>query len=235
MNRSRAGFSAPSSWSQKGMSSDMCSWKSTAPCASRSGRRSSRIVRTIAPSANDDATGAGDPPGGASGSGGPPHAAVRPTPPRPRSLIASRRVHTMAWSLRCVVMSVLAPYGRPGAGRRPRASVNSRIGTPPTTTDGTTEPGNADLGAAWRIKVIHGRNSVLYGNAAGPSGLGAAASVRSPSRGLKTASSGPGRGVRAITEHRRSGSRHLPSRIRMRNAANITRPPRGAMCAWNRR
>ena len=69
------------------------------------------IVRTIAPSGNGDATGAGDSPG--PGSGGLPHPAVRPTPPRPRILIASRRVHTMAWSLRCVVMSVPAPYGRP--------------------------------------------------------------------------------------------------------------------------
>ena len=40
-------------------------------------------------------------------------------------------------------------------------------GVPITTADGTTEPGNVDIGSAGRIDVIRGPSSVLYGNAAG--------------------------------------------------------------------
>ena len=40
-------------------------------------------------------------------------------------------------------------------------------GIPITTADGTTEPGNVDIGSMGRIDVIRGPSSVLYGNAAG--------------------------------------------------------------------
>ena len=40
-------------------------------------------------------------------------------------------------------------------------------GIPITTADGTTEPGNVDLGSVGRIDVVRGPSSVLYGNSAG--------------------------------------------------------------------
>jgi len=40
-------------------------------------------------------------------------------------------------------------------------------GIPLTVADGTTQPGNVDLGSAGRVEVMRGPSSVLYGNSAG--------------------------------------------------------------------
>ena len=60
-------------------------------------------------------------------------------------------------------ISIRAP--QPRFGLRGLAIIQD--GIPITTADGTTEPGNVDLGSVGRIDVVRGPSSVLYGNAAG--------------------------------------------------------------------
>ena len=60
-------------------------------------------------------------------------------------------------------LSIRAP--QPRFGLRGLAIIQD--GIPITTADGTTEPGNVDLGSVGRIDVVRGPSSVLYGNSAG--------------------------------------------------------------------
>ena len=60
-------------------------------------------------------------------------------------------------------LSIRAP--QPRFGLRGLAIIQD--GIPITTADGTTEPGNIDLGSVGRIDVVRGPSSVLYGNSAG--------------------------------------------------------------------
>lgn len=77
-----------------------------------------------------------------------------------------------------VGLSIRAPQPRFGL----RGLTIIQDGIPITTADGTTEPGNVDLGSVGRIEVIRGPSSVLYGNAAG--GVINLTTTFDPSQGL---------------------------------------------------
>ncbi|MBM3778538.1 MAG: TonB-dependent receptor [Acidimicrobiia bacterium] len=78
----------------------------------------------------------------------------------PGLLVQNRRSYTVSGG---VGLAIRRPQSRFGI----RGLALLQDGVPITTADGTTEPGNVDIGSAGRIEVIRGPSSVLYGNAAG--------------------------------------------------------------------
>ena len=78
----------------------------------------------------------------------------------PGLLVQNRRSYTVSGG---VGLAIRRPQSRFGI----RGLALLQDGVPITTADGTTEPGNVDIGSMGRIDVIRGPSSVLYGNAAG--------------------------------------------------------------------
>ena len=78
----------------------------------------------------------------------------------PGLLVQNRRSYSVSGG---VGLAIRRPQSRFGI----RGIALLQDGIPITTADGTTEPGNVDIGSAGRIEVIRGPSSVLYGNAAG--------------------------------------------------------------------
>ena len=78
----------------------------------------------------------------------------------PGLLVQNRRSYSVSGG---VGLAIRRPQSRFGI----RGLALLQDGVPITTADGTTEPGNVDIGSAGRIDVIRGPSSVLYGNAAG--------------------------------------------------------------------
>ena len=78
----------------------------------------------------------------------------------PGVLVQNRRNYGLSGG---IGLSIRAP--QPRFGLRGLALIQD--GIPITTADGTTEPGNIDLGSAGQIEVVRGPSSVLYGNSAG--------------------------------------------------------------------
>ena len=78
----------------------------------------------------------------------------------PGLLVQNRRSYSVSGG---VGLAIRRPQSRFGI----RGLALLQDGIPITTADGTTEPGNVDIGSMGRIDVIRGPSSVLYGNAAG--------------------------------------------------------------------
>ena len=78
----------------------------------------------------------------------------------PGLLVQNRRSYTVSGG---IGLAIRRPQSRFGI----RGLALLQDGIPITTADGTTEPGNVDIGSMGRIDVIRGPSSVLYGNAAG--------------------------------------------------------------------
>ena len=78
----------------------------------------------------------------------------------PGLLVQNRRSYSVSGG---IGLAIRRPQSRFGI----RGLALLQDGIPVTTADGTTEPGNVDIGSMGRIEVIRGPSSVLYGNAAG--------------------------------------------------------------------
>ena len=78
----------------------------------------------------------------------------------PGLLVQNRRSYSVSGG---IGLAIRRPQSRFGI----RGIALLQDGIPITTADGTTEPGNVDIGSMGRIDVIRGPSSVLYGNAAG--------------------------------------------------------------------
>ena len=78
----------------------------------------------------------------------------------PGLLVQNRRSYSVSGG---IGLAIRRPQSRFGI----RGLALLQDGIPITTADGTTEPGNVDIGSMGRIDVIRGPSSVLYGNAAG--------------------------------------------------------------------
>ena len=78
----------------------------------------------------------------------------------PGLLVQNRRSYSVSGG---IGLAIRRPQSRFGI----RGLALLQDGIPITTADGTTEPGNVDIGSMGRIEVIRGPSSVLYGNAAG--------------------------------------------------------------------
>ena len=78
----------------------------------------------------------------------------------PGLLVQNRRSYTVSGG---IGLAIRRPQPRFGI----RGLALLQDGIPITTADGTTEPGNVDIGSMGRIDVIRGPSSVLYGNSAG--------------------------------------------------------------------
>ena len=108
-------------------------------------------------------------------------------------------------------LSIRAP--QPRFGLRGLAIIQD--GIPITTADGTTEPGNVDLGSVRRIEVIRGPSSVLYGNSAG--GVISLFTEIDPTRrltvrpDLQVGSNGYDRQQVRVDGHNNSGTRFMGS------------------------
>jgi iron complex outermembrane receptor protein len=78
----------------------------------------------------------------------------------PGLFVENRRNFSLAGGVQATIRAPMVGFGMRGIQLL-------QDGIPLTTADGTTQPTNLDLGAAGRLEVIRGPNSVLYGNAAG--------------------------------------------------------------------
>ena len=126
----------------------------------------------------------------------------------PGLLVQNRRNYGLSGG---VGISIRSP--QPRFGLRGLALIQD--GIPITTADGTTEPGNVDLGSAGRIEVIRGPSSVLYGNSAG--GVISLFTEIDPSRrltvrpDLQVGSNGYNREQVRVDGHNNSGTQFMGS------------------------